>query len=102
MTRTWTFEFAAPLWQYPGADGWHFISLPPEISADITDLTTGSRRGFGSVRVAVTVGATSWRTSVFPDSKTRTYLLPVKKAVRAAEHLEAGDEVRAQLEIVDL
>jgi Domain of unknown function (DUF1905) len=30
------------------------------------------------------------------------YLLPVKKAVRAAEHLETGDEVKAQLKIADL
>jgi len=97
-----TFEFAAPLWRYPGADGWHFVSLPPEISTDITDITTGIRRGFGSVRVAVTVGSTSWRTSIFPDSKTGAYLLPVKKATRAAERLEAGDQVKAQLQIADL
>ena len=99
MTRIGTFEFAAPLWQYPGAGGWYFVSLPADISSDITDLTAGSRRGFGSVRVAVTVGATSWRTSIFPDSKTGAYLLPVKKAVRLAEHLEAGDDVRTQLNI---
>ena len=102
MTRIGTFEFAAPLWQYPGEGGWHFVSLPAEISSDITDITAGSRRGFGSVRVAVTVGVTSWRTSIFPDSKTGVYLLPVKKAVRVAEHLEAGDQVQAQLRLADL
>jgi len=102
VTRVGTFEFAAPLWRYPGADGWHFVSLPAEISGDITDMTAGARRGFGSVRVAVTVGGTSWRTSIFPDSRTGAYLLPVKKAVRSAEHLEAGDEVKAHLQIADL
>ena len=102
VTRIGTFEFAAPLWQYPGEGGWHFVSLPAEISSDITDITAGSRRGFGSVRVAVTVGVTSWRTSIFPDSKTGVYLLPVKKAVRVAEHLEAGDQVQAQLHLADL
>jgi hypothetical protein len=102
VVRIGTFEFAAPLWRYPGADGWHFVSLPPEISTDITDISTGIRRGFGSVRVAVTVGSTSWRTSIFPDSKTGVYLLPVKKAVRVAERLEVGDQVKAQLEIADL
>ena len=102
MTRIGTFEFAAPLWRYPGADGWHFVSLPPGISADITDITAGIRRGFGSVRVAVTVGGTAWRTSIFPDSKTGAYLLPVKRAVRVAEQLGAGDEVQARLQIADL
>jgi hypothetical protein len=95
------FEFAAPLWRYPGEGGWYFVSLPPGISADIADITAGIRRGFGSVRVAVTVGATSWRTSIFPDSKTGAYLLPVKTAVRAAERLEPGDDIRARVEIVD-
>ena len=102
MARVGIFEFVATLWRYPSADGWHFVSLPAEISSDITDLAAGNRRGFGSVRVAVTVGATSWRTSIFPDSKTGAYLLPVKKAVRLAEHLAAGDEVRAQLQVADL
>ena len=102
MARIGIVEFGAPVWRYPGADGWHFVSLPAEVSAEITDIAAGARRGFGSVRVDVTVGATSWRTSLFPDSKTGTYLLPVKKAVRLAEHLEAGGEVRAQLQVVDL
>ena len=97
-----TFTFTAPLWRYPGADGWHFVSLPAGISADISDITAGTRRGFGSVRVAVTVGATSWRTSIFPDSRTGAYLLPVKKAVRVAERLEVGDLVKAQLQLADL
>lgn len=102
MTGITGFEFAAPLWRYPAADGWHFVSLPAEVSAEITDITAGARRGFGSVRVGVTIGATSWRTSIFPDSKTGVYLLPVKKAVRVAERLEVGDQIKAQLEIDDL
>jgi hypothetical protein len=48
------------------------------------------------------VGSTTWRTSIFPARKTGTYLLPVKKAVRTAEHLLLGADVEAQLEIVDL
>ena len=101
MGRSETFEFTAPLWRYPGEGGWHFVSLPAEIGDDIAEVTAGIRVGFGSVRVAVTVGTTSWRTSIFPDSKTRTYLLPVKKEVRDAEKLETGDEVWVQVQIVD-
>ena len=102
MEGTETFEFTAPLWRYPGAGGWHFVSLPPGIADEIADMTAGNRAGFGSVRVAVTVGTTSWRTSLFPDSKTGTYLLPVKEAVRDAENLETGDVVRAQVQIAGL
>ena len=102
MERSETFEFTASLWRYPGEGGWHFVSLPPELGDEITELTAGSRAGFGSVRVSATVGATSWRTSIFPDSKTRSYVLPVKKEVRDAEKLGPGDNVRARIQIVDL
>jgi hypothetical protein len=102
VTSIGIFEFSAPLWLHPGADAWHFVSVPPEVSDDITDLSAGFRRGFGSVRVSVTVGATSWRTSVFPDSKQGTYLLPMKKEVRKAEKLVVGDTVHTRLELVDL
>jgi Domain of unknown function (DUF1905) len=97
-----TFQFSAPLWRYPGADGWHFVSVPPEMSDRIAESTRGMRRGFGSVRVDVTVEGTTWRTSIFPDSKAGTYLLPIKKAVRVAERLDVGDEVWMQVEVVDL
>jgi hypothetical protein len=102
VERETTFEFTAPLWRYPGEGGWHFVSLPAEIGDDIADVTAGVRGGFGSVRVAVTVGTSSWRTSIFPDSKTGIFLLPVKKEVRYAEKLETGDDVSARVQIVDL
>lgn len=102
VTSIGVFEFTAPLWLHPGAGAWHFLCVPPEISDDISDLSAGLRRGFGSVRVAATIGGTSWRTSVFPDSRQGTYLLPVKKEVRKAERLTAGDAVRTRLELIDL
>lgn len=102
MDRIGKYEFSAPLWKYPGAEGWHFVSVPAEISDDIADLTAGVRRGFGSVRVAVTVGGTTWQTSVFPDSKRGTYLLPMKKAVRTAEGLSEGSDAGTSLEVLDI
>lgn len=102
MTGTGTFDFTAPLWRHTGADAWHFVSLPAEVSEEIEDLTGGLRRGFGSVRVRASVGTTTWSTSVFPDSARGTYLLPVKKAVRLAEHLEEDDPVRIRLRLLDL
>jgi hypothetical protein len=94
------YTFAAPLWVHQGEAGWHFVTVPPEVGEDIADRTAGSRRGFGSVRVAVTVGGTRWRTSIFPDAGSGSFLLPVKRSVRIAESLEAGDVVEAKLEVV--
>jgi hypothetical protein len=96
-----SFEFAASLWPHSGPDGWHFVTLPAGISADISELTARPRRGFGSVRVAVTVGATSWRTSIFPSRVTGTYVLPVKRSVRVAEGIDVGDEIRAVVTLAE-
>src|SRR5262249_62086519 len=80
-----TFTFTAPLWRYPGADGWHFVSLPAGISADISDITAGTRRGFGSVRVTVPVGATPWRAAAFPGQRGRRHPAPAENGRGVAE-----------------
>ncbi|HZX07256.1 DUF1905 domain-containing protein [Kribbella sp.] len=95
-----TYRFTAPLWVYPGEAAWHFITVPEDISDEITDLTEGHRKGFGSVRVAVTIGNSTWRTSVFP-TKDGTYVLPVKKPIRHTESLAEGTPVQTHLELVD-
>jgi hypothetical protein len=95
-----TYRFSAPLWQYPGEGSWYFVAVPEEISDDIAELTAGRRNGFGSVRVSVTVGGSTWQTSLFP-SKSGSYLLPVKKPVRVAEGLDEGTPVEARLDLVD-
>lgn len=96
-----TFEFDAPLWRWKGDAAWHFITLPHDVADDIEESNEPSRRGFGSVRVEVTVGATTWRTSLFPDTKAESYVLPVKRAVRDAEQLVEGDSVRVGLVLID-
>ena len=92
--------FTAEMWRWPAQDAWRFVSLPAEFSDEIR-VTSGPPRGFGSVRVEVTVGATTWRTSVFPDASRGTYVLPVKKAVRHAEDLDDGDDVTVTLRLLD-
>ena len=97
-----TFEFTADLWRYTGQAAWHFVTLPHDVADDIDELTADDRRGFGSVRVEVTIGATTWNTSVFPDTKSESFVLPVKKAVRVAEDLDEGSSVAVRLVLVDL
>lgn len=95
------FDFTAELWLWDGPAAWHFITVPAEESEVIRSVGEPLARGFGSVRVAVTIGATRWQTSVFPQSSEGTYVLPVKKQVRTAEGITVGDEVDVHLELVD-
>ncbi|MDP2773195.1 MAG: DUF1905 domain-containing protein [Nocardioides sp.] len=92
-------ELEGELWLADAADAWVFVTLPTDVGDEVRDRA-GPPRGFGSVRVEVTVGSTTWRTSVFPD-KVRGYVLPVKKAVRRAESLEVGDSTRLRLVVLE-
>lgn len=93
------FTFTSSLWLYVPDGSWHFLDLPFEVTDEIEDLV-GPRGGFGSVRVEVTIGGSTWKTSVFPDSKRKTFILPVKKAVRTAEGLEEGSSCGVTLRLV--
>lgn len=96
------YEFSAELWIWDARreDGWTFLSVPPEVAEEIRAFAESRpRAGFGSVRVSVTIGGSTWQTSVFP-SGGGSYALPVKKSVRRAEDVEAGDVVDVELGII--
>ena len=90
------------VWDARRADSWTFASLPVAASEEIRELTAGSRRGFGSVRVQVTIGGSTWTTSIFPDAGSGCYVLPVKRPIRRAEGVEAGDVVTMTVALIDL
>ena len=95
------FTFAAEVWEHEGPAAWHFVSLPEDV-ADEIDATFGHQaKGFGSQRVEVTIGTTRWSTSIFPDRKRGTYVLPLKKEVRVAERLVAGARVQVAIVVLE-
>lgn len=96
-----TFDFDATVWEWTGKGAWSFVTLPVTAAEDIRYFT-GPRRGFGSVRVEVTLGKSRWKTSIFPDKKRNSFLLPLKAAIRKMERIRTGDAVRVNLRLVDL
>lgn len=93
------YKIKSEVWLYPGDVGWHFITIPRDISKEIKTEYRDLTRGWGSLPVEVTIGKTTWRTSIFPDTKIGAYLLPVKAAVRKSEDLTDGSKVDLLLEI---
>jgi len=95
--------FDAELWQWDArrGDSWVFVSLPTDASEEIREVSSGPRRGFGSVRVRVTIGESTWATSIFPDSGRGCFVLPVKRAVRKTEELDVGDVAAVRVELID-
>ena len=97
-----SYTFTARLWLYPGEAGWHFLTVPDGVSSEIRDDTGALRQGFGSIKVTAVIAGHRWSTSLFPDSHSGSYLLPVKKAVRTAAGIEAGDQVTVKLVVPDV
>ena len=97
-----SYTFTAPLWEWQGNGpaAWYFVTLPADIADEIEQESEGMRGGFGSVKVNVTVGDTTWSTSLFPSSAQESYILPMKKQVRVAEGLDEGEPVRVRLDVV--
>jgi len=91
------YEFAAPLWQFAGAGGWHFVSLPKKMSKEIRKLLRSEEQGWGRLPATARIGESEWKTAIWFDTKQDTYLLPVKGDVRKAEGLGAGDRIKTTL-----
>ncbi len=88
------------LWSARTDSAWFFTAVPPELSDDIREIPRPFR-GFGSVRVRALIGGSQWTTSIFPDATTGSYVLPLKKSVRDAEHLVLGTLVAVRLDVLD-
>ncbi|MEU2036110.1 DUF1905 domain-containing protein [Nocardia amamiensis] len=93
------YSFTAEVWEHQGDAAWYFVSVPEDVADEIEERYAHRAGGFGAVRVHVVVGNSRWSTSLFPDKSRATYILPVKKAVRVAEGLEAGSAARVELTV---
>jgi hypothetical protein len=95
------YRFQAELYLWDArTDSWVFANLPEDIADEIEDLQVGPRRGFGAVKVEVSIGDTTWRTSMFPSKQAATFVLPVKRAILKDQDLKPGDHPTFELELV--
>lgn len=100
MPKRKDFKLKGKAFLWPGEQGnWHFVGVDKKTSADIKENFGKNAKGFRSIPVTVTIGKTSWDTSIFPDSKSGQYLLPLKAKVRKTEDIYADEMVLYQLKI---
>lgn len=84
---------------YPGMGGWRFLVLPEKESREIKENFKAQTKGWGSLPVSVTVRNTTWDTSIFPDKRSGTYLLPLKAKIRKAENIYDDDTITLTLKL---
>ena len=93
------YRLRSKVWKYPGMAGWRFLTLTKSASASIKKDFGKRARGWGSLPVTVTIGKTTWKTSIFPDSQAGAYLLPLKANVRKREQINDKDSVLVSLHV---
>ncbi len=94
------YSFESELWLYPSESAaWCFATVPQDVST-IIKSSVKLKRGFGSIKVRVTIQKQTWETSLFPNSRDGTYILPVKKQIRQKADLSIGDFVKISLETI--
>jgi hypothetical protein len=96
-----SYTMTEKIWLYPGdMAAWHFVTLTKKIGQEIKETYGKSARGFGSLPVEVTIEKTTWKTSIFPDKRAGSYLLPIKAQVRKKEDIEAGELVKFSITLL--
>jgi len=91
------FDVSGLIWEWRGPSPFYFLSMSPEASAAIKEIAAGASYGWGAIPVLLTSGEHKWTTSIF--TKDGKYIVPLKKAIRSALHLGAGDSVNLTVEI---
>ena len=100
MSTNRIFNLRSRVWMWPGPSSWHFVTVPKKYADDIRLFTPPVRRGFGAIKVEVTVGSTSWQTSIFPDKESGSFILPLKQSVRKKEEIRADADLSYILRIL--
>lgn len=90
-------EFSGEIWYWRGPSPYYFVTVPAEECRELKEIAGRVTYGWGMLPATVRIGATEWKTSLFP--KAGGYVVPLKDRVRKAEQLEEGDTVTMHLEV---
>ncbi|GAB4417104.1 MAG: DUF1905 domain-containing protein [Bacteroidia bacterium] len=89
------YEFLTKIWKYPGSGGWYFVSMPTDTALEIRENMKWREEGWGRMKATAEIGSSMWETAIWFDKKQRTYILPLKAAIREKEKIEQDEEIRA-------
>jgi hypothetical protein len=82
-------EFVGEVVTWRGPAPYYFIRMPDAEARELKAISGLVTYGWGVIPATVQIGATEWRTSLFPTDGG--YLVPIKDVVRRAEALVEGD-----------
>lgn len=90
--------FSRRVWQWPAAHAaWYFVYVDGDLLVSVQKII-GNKKGL--IPIEITVGTTTWRTSLLPYRKEHCYLIALKKKVRYAERIQEHDNVTISFWII--
>ena len=93
------FKLRGKVWKYTVEPAsWYFVYVDSKMAEEVRKNAVKTV-GFRYVPVEVTVGKTTWKTTLFP-TKEKKYLIAMKAAVRKAEGIFDGDMVSVTFRIL--
>jgi hypothetical protein len=90
-------EFTGEIIEWRGPAPFFFIAVPQAEADAVRAVARSITYGWGVVPVTVTIGASTWTTSLIP--KAGGYLVPLRDAIRRAEMLTVGGRVSVVLNL---
>ena len=90
-------EVTGEVFEWRGPAPHHFVLVPDEQAAAIEHASSAVTYGWGMIPATCTIGATTWKTSLWP--KDGLYVIPLKVAVRKKERVALGDVVTVHLDV---
>ncbi len=84
-------RFSGEVIWWRGPAPFHFVVLPEPEAVRMRAVASRVTYGWGCIPATVTVGRTTFTTSIFP--KDGGFRVPLKVAARRAEGVELGDDV---------
>jgi hypothetical protein len=94
-----TYRFEGQVWKSGGKGGWHFVSLPKDLSKEIRSIHQENEEGWGRLKANVTIKQTEFQSAIWFDKKHDTYLLPIKALIRKKEGITEGSSVEIEVEL---
>jgi hypothetical protein len=91
-------EFEGVVFTWRGPSPFHFVAVPEDVCTDLQAVAALVSYGWGMVPARVSVGSSTWETSLWP--KDGGYLVPLRDQIRTAERISIDDVVRVRLAVV--
>ena len=85
------YQFSAKLWRDNPVNGWYFTTIPKDYSKEIRDNLQWQEEGWGRMKATAIINDLAWNTSIWFDTKSKCYILPVKSEIRKKLSLKEDD-----------